>query len=183
MKDRPSPGDRPSVMSRVYSNSAYYILEYPRTFPQICFGPIGWSILRPPRDCLFQSPPSVMRLSTNPAARSDTPDSDSRIAVSISEKPISLAIAAHVPYSFEQAFFVPSVARRLISSRLPLGSMRALGRPQMATPHKPVPLHSPIDQRCPTTGAWCRWNCRTKAFASSSVIGTIRKSLIPRHTR
>ncbi len=156
-------------------------MSTPAPFPKSVLAPSAGLSYRFPRDGLFQSPPSVMRLNVNPAARSETPDSDSRMAVSISAKPMSFAIAAQVPYSFEHAFFVPSVARRLISRSVPLGSIRALGRPQIATPHKPVPLHSPIDHLCPTTGAWWRWYRRTKAFASSSVVGTIRKSLIPRH--
>src|SRR5574337_622634 len=69
------------------------------------------------------------------------------------------------------AFREPSVQQRSTSAVQPLSSMRASGRPMIATPRTSSPSDTATHTIAPTTGLWCRWCFSTKVLASRCVIG------------
>ena len=81
------------------------------------------------------------------------------------------ADAAAAPVLQMQAFFVPSVQRRLTSRVRPSSRYRLTGRPTMATPARWPFAMQPRENLCPRTGLWWRWCSATNLFASARDIG------------
>lgn len=125
----------------------------------------------------FHVPPPASPRHFQPAAVRLTPLSDGRVYVISFLYPSANAARLQAPYSMELAFLVPSVQVRLTSRVQPLSAKRATGLPTMATPTIESPRATPTQNFAPGTGLWWRWCSLTKALASSSVTGTIIKSL------
>ena len=134
---------------------------------------IGCPLSRMPVQCGLPAIPSHFP----PAAFTLAPVSLAKMYVMTFRYPISLAILTQAPYSFEQAFLVPSVHTRLISSVYPSSSFLATGLPQTATPHSFPPSSTPMQNLHPTVALWCLWWAFTYSEAALSVIGTMFMSL------